>query len=226
MPGEADPGRARPRPGRRLVGLRTAVGGGGAISAAGRRPSLKAAVPLAPFSPSQDLPTLRVRTMIISARDAGTVTPSYLDGLYAPMPAGRQSAFAELTNGGGGFPTCGNSAVTRRMIPWLKIFIDHHTRYTRLLGPSRADSSGISRYRSKCPCATPGQTPPPPSGGPTVGSGSDRSLDVPNTSQTNGTNQRWSVNANGTITSARSGLCLDAYNAGTANGTPSSPVDL
>ncbi|MFI6377171.1 ricin-type beta-trefoil lectin domain protein [Streptomyces sp. NPDC050546] len=34
-----------------------------------------------------------------------------------------------------------------------------------------------------------------------------------------GQNQRWDVNANGTITSARSGLCLDAYNAGAANGT-------
>lgn len=34
-----------------------------------------------------------------------------------------------------------------------------------------------------------------------------------------GQNQQWSINANGTITSARSGLCLDAYNAGTGNGT-------
>ena len=32
-------------------------------------------------------------------------------------------------------------------------------------------------------------------------------------------NQRWNVNANGTITSAQSGLCLDAESAGTANGT-------
>ncbi|MEU5907308.1 alpha-galactosidase [Micromonospora sp. NPDC047467] len=35
-----------------------------------------------------------------------------------------------------------------------------------------------------------------------------------------GANQRWTVNANGTISNAQSGLCLDVSNAATANGTP------
>lgn len=39
------------------------MGGGGAMSAALRRPSLKAAVGLAPFSPSQTLNNPRVPTM-------------------------------------------------------------------------------------------------------------------------------------------------------------------
>ena len=34
-----------------------------------------------------------------------------------------------------------------------------------------------------------------------------------------GTNQQWTLNANGTITGAQSGLCLDASGNGTANGT-------
>jgi hypothetical protein len=34
-----------------------------------------------------------------------------------------------------------------------------------------------------------------------------------------GANQRWNVNANGTITNAQSGKCLDADSRGTANGT-------
>jgi hypothetical protein len=34
-----------------------------------------------------------------------------------------------------------------------------------------------------------------------------------------GTNQKWTVHSDGTITSNLSGLCLDAYNNGTANGT-------
>ncbi|MGW0215355.1 glycoside hydrolase family 27 protein [Micromonospora chokoriensis] len=34
-----------------------------------------------------------------------------------------------------------------------------------------------------------------------------------------GTNQQWNVNANGTISSVQSGLCLDVNNNGTANGT-------
>ncbi|MFJ4520703.1 dienelactone hydrolase family protein [Streptomyces sp. NPDC088810] len=135
----------------RLGVIGHSMGGGGAISAAERRPSLKAAVPLAPFSPSQNLSTLRVPTMIMGARDDGTVSPSYLDALYAGMPSGTQSAFVELTSGGHAFPTRGNSNVTRRMIPWLKIFLDSDTRYTRFLCPSLADPSNISRSRTKCP---------------------------------------------------------------------------
>lgn len=33
-------------------------------------------------------------------------------------------------------------------------------------------------------------------------------------------NQQWNINADGTITSALSGLCLEAAGLGTANGTP------
>ena len=36
---------------------------------------------------------------------------------------------------------------------------------------------------------------------------------------TGGANQKWTTNADGTITSGQSGLCLDATGAGTANGT-------
>jgi alpha-galactosidase len=36
---------------------------------------------------------------------------------------------------------------------------------------------------------------------------------------TGGTNQQWSFNADGTIRSVSSGLCLDVNNQGTANGT-------
>ena len=34
-----------------------------------------------------------------------------------------------------------------------------------------------------------------------------------------GTNQRWTLNTNGTISNAQSGLCLDVNNGATANGT-------
>ncbi|WNM31704.1 ricin-type beta-trefoil lectin domain protein [Streptomyces sp. Li-HN-5-11] len=213
----------------RLGVIGHSMGGGGAISAAERRPSLKAALPLAPFSPSQNLSTLRVPTMIMGARDDGTVTPSYLDGLYAGMPAGTQSAYVQLTSGGHAFPTWGNSNVTRRTIPWLKIFLDNDTRYTQFLCPSLADSSGVSGYRSKCPYVPPGQTPPPSSGGSVVGAGSGRCLDVPDSSQTNGVQvqlwdcadragQKWARTAAGELR-VYGGKCLDAEGSGTSPGT-------
>ncbi|MGR6974984.1 poly(ethylene terephthalate) hydrolase family protein [Streptomyces cynarae] len=214
----------------RLGVIGHSMGGGGAISAAERRPSLKAALPLAPFSPSQNLSTLRVPTMIMGARDDGTVTPSYLNGLYGGMPADTQSAYIELTSGGHGFPTWGNSNVTRRTIPWLKIFLDNDTRYTQFLCPSLADRTGVSRSQTKCPYVPPGgTTPPPPSGGQIVGAASGRCLDVPDSSQTNGTQvqlwdcldrvgQKWTRTAAGELR-VYGNKCLDAEASGTSPGT-------
>jgi predicted alpha/beta hydrolase len=146
----------------RLAVLGHSMGGGGAISAAMRRPSLKAAIPLAPASFSQNLSNVRVPTLMMGARDDGTVTPSSLDNLWASKPATTKGARVELTSGGHGFPTWGNSQVTRREIPWLKIFLDDDSRYAKFLCPSLADTTGVSRYVSECPygSTTPPTTPP------------------------------------------------------------------
>ena len=213
----------------RLGVIGHSMGGGGAISAAERRPSLKAALPLAPFSPSQNLSSLRVPTMIMGARDDGTVTPSYLNGLYGGMPAMTQSAYIELTSGGHGFPTWGNSNVTRRTIPWLKIFLDNDTRYTQFLCPSLADTSGVSRSQTKCPYVPPGGTTTPPSGGQIVSAGSGRCLDVANSSQANGAQgqlsdcadrpgQKWARTDAGELR-VYGAKCLDAEASGTSAGT-------
>jgi hypothetical protein len=206
------------------------MGGGGAISAAERRPSLKAAVPLAPFSPSQNLATDQVPTMIISGQRDTVVTPSYLDGLYATMPAATQSAFVEIAGADHLFPTRANATVTRLMIPWLKIFLDEDTRYTQFLCPSLADSSSIARYRSKCPYVPPdGTTPPPPTAQQVVHTTSGRCLDVPGASTANGarlqlwdchggTNQRWTYTSSKQLT-VYGTKCLGASGRGTTNGT-------
>ncbi|GIF43940.1 alpha/beta hydrolase family protein [Actinoplanes xinjiangensis] len=135
----------------RLAVLGHSMGGGGAISAAIRRPSLKAAVPLAPASFSQNLSAVRVPTLMIGARDDGTITPSSLNSLWASKPSTTKGAYVELADGGHGFPTWGNSQVTRREIPWLKIFLDNDSRYAPLLCPSLADTTGVSRYLSEGP---------------------------------------------------------------------------
>ncbi|GAA4491344.1 RICIN domain-containing protein [Actinoallomurus oryzae] len=75
-----------------------------------------------------------------------------------------------------------------------------------------------------------GGSSPPPSTSALVNAAAGRCLDVPNSSQTNGTqvelwdcngqsNQQWNVNADGTVVGVQSGLCLAAGGAGTANGT-------
>ena len=127
------------------------MGGGGAISAAERRATLKAVVSLAPFSPSQNLSTLQIPTMIIAGQLDTVVTPSYLDGLYAGMPSSTQSAFVQLSGADHLFPTRPNPNVMRLAIPWLKIFTDNDNRYTQFLCPSLKDSSGVFEYRNTCP---------------------------------------------------------------------------
>lgn len=135
----------------RLGVLGHSMGGGGVIHAAAQRPDLQAAVPFAPASFSQDMSGVQVPTMIMGAVDDGTITPDDLDQLYGTKPADTPGAYIQLSEGGHGFPTWGNTQVTRLMIPWLKIFIDNDTRYTQFLCPDLADSTGISHYSNTCP---------------------------------------------------------------------------
>ncbi|WP_305792141.1 cellulose binding domain-containing protein [Micromonospora sp. KC723] len=137
------------------------MGGGGAMSAALRRPSLKAAVGLAPFSPSQNLTNTRVPTMLIAGQNDGTTTPASISTLYNGIPASTESAYLEFAGAGHGFPTSNNPLMMRVVIPWLKIFVDNDTRYSQFLCPL-TDRTGITQYRSTCPLTPPGAPTSPP----------------------------------------------------------------
>jgi hypothetical protein len=145
----------------RLGVMGHSAGGAGTILAAERRPSLKAAVGLAPGTPgSLSLATNRVPMMVIGGQTDPTVTPAYLDNLYATMPAATPSDFVQIAGADHLFFTRANNTEMKVLIPWLKIFLDNDTRYTQFLCPSLADPSGISLYRSKCPYLPTGSTPP------------------------------------------------------------------
>jgi dienelactone hydrolase len=148
----------------RLAVMGHSAGGAGTILAAEQRPSLKAAVGLAPGTPgSLSLATNHVPMMVIGGQTDPTVTPSYLDNLYATMPAATQSDFVQIAAADHLFFTHANNTEMKVLIPWLKIFLDNDTRYTPFLCPSLADPSGISLYRAKCPYLPSGTTSPPPS---------------------------------------------------------------
>ena len=140
---------------KRLAVMGHSMGGGGAMYAAVHRPSLWAAVGLAPFSPSQNLANDKVSTLLLAGQRDGTVSPSSVVKLYNSVPATTEKGYLELTGAGHGFPTSSNSVMMRKVIPWLKIFLDHDTRYSKFLCPSLADSTGISGYRSTCPLTPP-----------------------------------------------------------------------
>lgn len=140
----------------RLSVIGHSMGGGGVVYATEHRPSLKAAIALAPFSPSQNMSTDQVPTMVMGGQNDTVVTPSYLDGLYATMPAATQSDFVQIAGADHVWYTHPQTLEMRILIPWLKTFVDNDTRYTQFLCPALADPSGVSIYHSKCPYVPPG----------------------------------------------------------------------
>ncbi|MFG1845303.1 poly(ethylene terephthalate) hydrolase family protein [Micromonospora carbonacea] len=164
---QSSPVRNRVDPNRLSV-MGHSAGGAGTLMAALRRPSLKTAVGLAPGAPgnSLNMSTTKVPTMLISGQNDGTVTPSYVQGIYNTLPASVEHAWAELAGNDHLSFTRPNPTEMRILIPWLKIFLDNDTRYTQFLCPL-ADSTGVSRYNSTCPLVPPGVPTSPPTTPPT-----------------------------------------------------------
>ncbi|MEV4820524.1 cellulose binding domain-containing protein [Micromonospora sp. NPDC049274] len=153
----------------RLGVMGHSAGGAGTLLAALRRPTLKAAVGLAPGTPGNNLnmSTTQVPTMLLSGQNDGTVTPSYVQGIYNTLPAGVEHAWAELAGNDHLSFTRSNPTEMRLLIPWLKTFLDNDTRYTQFLCPL-ANSTGVSRFNATCPLVPPdGPTTPPTSAPPT-----------------------------------------------------------
>ena len=226
----------------RLGVIGHSMGGGGVVYATEHQPSLKAAVAMAPYAPSGNMATDTVPTLVIGGQNDTVVTPSYLSGLYATMPGSTQSDFAQIAGADHVYYTHPNNVEMKLIIPWLKVFLDSDTRYEQFLCPSLPDPSTISQYQAKCPYVPPGggtpsptpssstsSTPPPPATTAIVGGGSGRCVDVPNSSQTGGTqvqlydcngntNQQWTYTAAGELR-VYGGDCLDANAQGTSPGT-------
>jgi hypothetical protein len=226
----------------RLSVLGHSMGGGGMVYATEHRPSLKAAVGLAPYSPSENWSTDTVPTLVIGGQNDTVVTPSLLSSEYATLPASTQSDFAQIAGADHVYYTHPNNVEMKLIIPWLKVFLDSDTRYEQFLCPSLPDPSTISAYQSKCPYTPSGggtpsptpsssasSTPTPPATTAIVGTGSGRCIDAPNSSQTGGTqvqlydcngqpNQQWSYTSAGELRVYGTD-CLDANAKGTSPGT-------
>jgi hypothetical protein len=207
----------------RLGVMGHSMGGGGAISAALKRPTLKTAIGNAPFSASQNLTNMRVPIALNAGQSDGTVTPSTVTGYYNQVPATTEKMYLEFTGAGHGFPTYDNSALTRKIIPWMKIFLDQDTRYQQFLCPLM-DNTGISASRSTCPLI-PGDPTPPTDTYSLVGSASGKCADVEGISQTSGAklllwpcngqvNQRWTQTAAGELRVYDNPKCMDAGTSG------------
>src|SRR3954447_10194264 len=135
----------------RLAVAGHSMGGGGSLEAAKDRPSLQAAVPLAPWNLTKSWSSVRVPTLIIGG-ESDTVAPvsSHSIPFYTSIPPASEKAYLELNNASHFFPQTTNTPTGRQMVAWLKRFVDDDTRYDQFLCPGPS-SSAISDYRDTCP---------------------------------------------------------------------------
>jgi dienelactone hydrolase len=137
----------------RLAVAGHSMGGGGALDAALRRPSLKAAIGNAPYLPSNNLAGDRVPTLVYAMQNDTLVPPSRLTSLYNTIPSATEKATIEVAGAGHNYIGQPSAVLARTMIPWLKIFVDNDARYSQFLCPM-ANRTGITQYRSTCPLIT------------------------------------------------------------------------
>jgi predicted dienelactone hydrolase len=127
------------------------MGGGGSLEAASSRPSLQAAVPLAPWNTDKSWSELRVPTLIIGGEsDSIAAVSSHSIPFYNSIPASAEKAYLELNNASHFFPQSTNTPTAVQSVAWLKRFVDNDTRYDQFICPGPSSSS-ISDYRSTCP---------------------------------------------------------------------------
>nr|WP_052359809.1 lipase [Actinoplanes friuliensis] len=135
----------------RLAVAGHSMGGGGSLEAAKDRPSLQAAVPLAPWNTTKTWSGLQVPTLIIGG-ESDTVAPvsSHSIPFYNSIPSSAEKAYLELNNASHFFPQSTNTPTGRQAVAWLKRFVDNDTRYDQFICPGPSSSS-ISDYRNSCP---------------------------------------------------------------------------
>jgi pimeloyl-ACP methyl ester carboxylesterase len=136
----------------RLAVAGHSMGGGGALEAADDRPSLQAAIPLAPWNLTKSWSRVQVPTAIIGG-ESDTVAPvsSHSEPFYNSIPSSSEKAYLELNNASHFFPQSPNTQQARLMISWLKRFVDNDTRYDQFLCPGPSRGGDIEEYRNTCP---------------------------------------------------------------------------
>ena len=135
----------------RLAVAGHSMGGGGSLEAASDRPSLQAAVPLAPWNTDKTWSELRVPTLIIGG-ESDTIAPvaSHSIPFYNSIPSSAEKSYLELNNASHFFPQSVNTPTAVQMVSWLKRFVDNDTRYDQFICPGPGGLN-ISEYRSTCP---------------------------------------------------------------------------
>ncbi|PGH46432.1 cutinase [Micromonospora sediminicola] len=135
----------------RLAVAGHSMGGGGSLEAAASRPSLQAAVPLAPWNLDKTWSEVRVPTLIIGGEtDSIAPVATHSIPFYTSIPSSSEKAYLELNGANHFFPQTVNTPLAKQAVAWLKRFVDDDTRYEQFLCPGPSGSA-IEEYRNTCP---------------------------------------------------------------------------
>lgn len=123
----------------RLAVVGHSMGGGGTLEAAKRRPTLRAAIGLAPWNGDKTWPEIKTPTMIIAGENDGTASfAGHAQPFYRSLPATTPAALINLAGADHLTPLRSNDAIKGSILPWLKRFVDEDRRYQPLLCPGLA----------------------------------------------------------------------------------------
>ena len=126
------------------------MGGGGSLTAAQADPTLKAAVPLAPWHMSKNFSRVKVPTMIVACQnDTIAANKLHSDVFYASLAPGLPRAEVEVK---GVDHMCSTTLapnhvdeVGKAVVAWLKRFVDEDMRYDALV-KGGMNTGDFSRY--------------------------------------------------------------------------------
>lgn len=144
----------------RLAVVGHSMGGGGALEAASRLPSLKAAMAFQPWHTRKDWSDVQVPTLIVGAED-DAIAPvgDHAIPFYESLVNAPERAYVELAGTPHSASTTGHPVQARFMVTWLKRFLDDDVRYEPFLCPNPGPTDEISDRRDTCPTGMPSGTP-------------------------------------------------------------------
>jgi dienelactone hydrolase len=129
------------------------MGGGGTLEASVSRPSLKAAIPMAPWDQNvKNFSNDTVPTLIVAAQNDTIAPPSqFALVFYNSIPTTQAKMYLELAGASHTTTNSPNTTQAQYEVAWLKRFIDNDTRYSQFLCPTPSTSSTISSINNTCP---------------------------------------------------------------------------
>jgi dienelactone hydrolase len=133
------------------------MGGGGTLISAQEDPTIRAAVPFAPWNSSTNFSGVTVPTLIVACQsDAIAPVGSHASPFYDSIPASADKSYVSVAGADhfcANAPTGASNDVGKYVVAFFKRFIDGDTRYDPwVCGASRpATGPVLNEVRSTCP---------------------------------------------------------------------------